>query len=66
MGIVESETASSAQLKGVETIVAGVVDSEMEAGDSEDLEDLEMVGNNGSVCVDIDAVEVEGVKGRFD
>ena len=63
MGIVESETASSAQLKGVETIVAGVVDLEMEAGDSED---SEMVGNNGSVCVDIDAVEVEGVKGRFD
>ena len=63
MGIVESETASSAQLKGVGTIVAGVVDSEMEAGYSED---LEMVGNNGSVCVDIDAVEVEGVKGRFD
>ena len=63
MGILESEMASSVQLKGVETIVAGVVDSEMEAGDSED---LEMVGNNGSVCVDIDAVEVEGVKGRFD
>ena len=41
-----SEMASSAQLKGVKTIVAGVVDSEMEAGDSED---SEMVGNNGSV-----------------
>lgn len=63
MGIVEIEMASSAQLKGVETIVAGVVDSEMEAGDSED---SEMVGNNGSVCVDIDAVEVEGMKGRLD
>ena len=63
MGIVEIEMASSAQLKGVETIVAGVVDSEMEAGDSED---SEMVGNNGSVCVDIDAVEVEGMKGGFD
>ena len=63
MGIVASEMASSDQLKGVETIVAGVVDSEMEAGDSED---LEMVGNNGLVCVDIDAVEVEGMKGGFD
>ena len=63
MGIVGSETASFAQLKGVGTIIAGVVDSEMEAGDSED---SEMVGNNGSVCVDIDAVEVEGMKGRLD
>ena len=63
MGILESEMASSAQLKGVETIVAGVVDLEMEAGDSDD---SEMVGNNGSVCVDIDAVEVEKIKGRFD
>ena len=46
VGIVGSETASFAQFKGVGTIVAGVVDSEMEAGDSED---SEMVGNNGSV-----------------
>ena len=63
MGIAASEMASSAQLKGVETIVAGVVDLEMEVGDSED---SEMVGNDDSVCVDIDAVEVEGMKGRFD
>ena len=63
MGIVASEMASSDQLKGVETIVAGVVDSKMEARDSED---SEMVGNNGSVCVDIDAAEVGGMKRGFD
>jgi len=54
MGIVETETASSPQLKGAETIAVGIVDSKMETGGSGD---LEMVGNDGSVCVDIDAKE---------
>ena len=61
MGIVESRTASSDQLKGVET-VAGMV-GEIGIG-----EDSEMItaGDRGSVCVDINAVEDGGMIGEFD
>ena len=62
MGIVGSETASSTQLKSVETIVAGIEDSEMGTGDdSESFSD----SNMGSVCVDIDAEEDGGSIGEF-
>ena len=61
MGIVGSEIASSAQLKGVETIVAGIEDSEMGTDDSESFSD----SNLGSVCVDIDAEEDGGSIGEF-
>jgi hypothetical protein len=52
MGIVEIETASSAQLKGVEDIVASIRDSEIGKGIG-DLKDLETVGIDDSVCVDM-------------
>ena len=64
MGIVESEAASSAQLKGAEEIVlvAGVGDSEMGIrGSSEKV----TVGDRGSVCVDMDAEEDGGIIGEF-
>jgi hypothetical protein len=63
VGIVDSETASSPQLKGTKAIVAGIVDSEM---GTEDSEDSEMVGNDGSVCVDIDTEEEREIEGGFD
>ena len=54
MGIFESKAALSAQLKGAEEIVlvAGVGDSEMGIGGSSE---RVIVGNRGSVCVDMDA-----------
>jgi hypothetical protein len=52
MGIFEIETASSAQLKGVEDIVASIRDSEIGKGIG-DLKDLETVGIDDSVCVDM-------------
>jgi hypothetical protein len=54
MGIVEIETALSAQLKGVEEIVASIGDSEIGKGIGiEDLKNLETVGIDDSVCVDM-------------
>jgi len=66
MGIVEIEAASSAQLKGVEEIVAGIRGSgirivEVRMGDLKDSETI-AGGNSGSVCVDMVAVE-EMIKG---
>jgi hypothetical protein len=52
MGIVEIETASSAQLKGVEEIVASIGDSEIGKGIG-DLKTLETAGIDDSVCVDM-------------
>ena len=71
MGIVEIEAASSAQLKGVERIEAGIGGSEIGIGMGVGigiggLKDLEIIGNGGSVCVDIDAVEDGGIIGEFD
>jgi hypothetical protein len=54
MGIVEIETASSAQLKGIETMVAGIGDSEMGTGDNSE---RVTVGNGDSVWVDMVAEE---------
>ena len=62
MGIVEIETASSAQLKGIETMVAGIRESEM--GIDDNSEGI-MVGNGGSVCVDIVTEEDGGIIGGF-
>ena len=60
MGIVGIEAASSAQLKGVEEIVAGIRGSGIGIGKGIE---SEMVG--GSVCVDT-VTEVDwGVKGGF-
>jgi hypothetical protein len=50
--------ASSAQLKVAETVVAGIRSSEM--GMDDDSEKV-TVGNGGSVWVDIDAEEDEGM-----
>ena len=63
MGIVGSEIASSAQLKGAKEIVTGIWGSEIEMGD--DSEKV-TVGNGDSVCVDIDADEDRGIRGGFD
>jgi hypothetical protein len=52
MGIVEIETASSTQLKGVEEIVASIRDSEIGKGIG-DLKNLETVGIDDLVCVDM-------------
>ena len=64
MGIVESEAASSTQLKGAEKIVlvAGVGDSKMGIGGSSE---KVTVGDRGSVCVDMDAEEDGGIIGEF-
>ena len=62
MGIVESEAASSDQLKEAEEIVAGSRGSEIGIGIGfigiDDSKGLEAVGIGGSVCVDMDAEEV--------
>jgi hypothetical protein len=61
VGIAESEMASSAQLKDVETMVAGMGGFKTGRGDgSEGI----TVGNGGSVCVDIDAEEDGGMIGE--
>jgi len=69
MGIVESETASFAQLKGVKEIVAGIGGLEIGIrrgiGESGDMKDSETIGNSGSVCMDIDAEEDRGIIGEF-
>ena len=52
MGIVEIETALSAQLKGVEEIVASIGDSEIGKGIG-DLKTFKTVGIDDSVCVDM-------------
>ena len=62
MGIVESEAASSAQIKGAGTVGAGIRVSEMM---TEDESEGEMVGNGGSVCVDMVAVEGGGMERMF-
>ena len=63
MGIVGSETASSAQLKKAEKIVVGIGDSGMGTGDDSG---KVTVGSEGSVCVDIDADEDREIRGGFD
>ena len=63
MGIIEIAAASSAQLKGAET-VAGIGDSEIGVGIENGMGDsgvLEMVGIGDSVCVDMVTVEDEGM-----
>jgi hypothetical protein len=62
MGIVESEAALSAQLKGVGEMVAGIGGSEMGTDNSRN---SKTVGEKGSVCVDIDADEDGGMEGGF-
>ena len=58
--MVEMKADSSAQLKGTERVVAGI------GGSGVGIEtDSEMVGVGGSVCVDIVAVEDEGMIGGF-
>ena len=62
MGIIEIAAASSAQLKGAETVVAGIGDSEIGVGIENGIGDsgvLEMVGIGDSVCVDMVTVEDE-------
>ena len=50
MGIVGREIASSAQLRGAETMIVGIGNSKMEAGNgSEGF----IAGNRGLVCMDI-------------
>jgi hypothetical protein len=62
VGIVGSMVASSAQLKVAETVVAGIGISETGMGnDSENV----TVDNGGSVWVDIDAEEDEGMIREF-
>ena len=68
MGIIGSTAASSAQLKGVKKVVAGIGGSEigMEMGIGiGDSKDLEMIGNVGLVCVDIDVVGDGGMIGGY-
>lgn len=60
MGIIESEAASSAQLKGAEEIVADSKGTEVEIGTGID-SNSEMVSVIGSVCVDMVAEEVDGI-----
>ena len=75
MGIIESAAASFAQSKGAEKIVAGIRGSEIGIGTGKemgevmgtgDLNDSEMVGIGGSVCVDIVTEMGLGVEGGFD
>jgi hypothetical protein len=68
MGIVEIEAASSAQLKGAETVEVGIGGSEIGIGIGigiGDLKDLEMIGNSGSICVGMVAAEDGGMIGGF-
>jgi hypothetical protein len=62
MGIVVSETVSSAQLKGAKTVVGDIRDSKVETDN--DLEGVR-VGDKGSVCVDIVAEEDWEMIGGF-
>ena len=63
MGIVGSVAAWFAQSKGVGELIAGIGGLEMGIGNGKELaggsKNLEMVGADGSVCVDIDA-EADG------
>ena len=61
MGIVESKAASFTQLKGVEEIVTGIGGSKIETDDNSE---GNSVGNRGSVCVDMVAVEDGGMIGE--
>jgi hypothetical protein len=63
VGIVGSEAASSAQLKGAKTVVAGIGVSEIGVGTGID---SEMVGIGGSICVDMVADMDWGVNGGYD
>ena len=62
MGIVESEAASFAQLKGAETVIAGIGGSKIGMDDGSE---KGMVGKGGSVCMDIDAEVDWRVEGKF-
>ena len=64
MGIVGSEAASSAQLKGAKTIVAGIGGSKMGIDGFKDSE-IVTGGSEDSVCVDMIAEEDKGMIGEF-
>ena len=53
-GKVESDEVTSAQSKGAESIIMVIRGSEIRTGNESV---MDMVGNGGSVCVDIDAVD---------
>jgi hypothetical protein len=62
VGIVGSEIASSAQLKGEEELVAGIGGSKIGIGIGIGMGiDSEIVGIGGSVCMDMDADEGRGI-----
>jgi hypothetical protein len=71
MGIFESKAASSAQLKGAKTVVAGIGGLEIEIGIGIGFigiggsKGLEAVGIGGSVCVDMVAEVDEEIIGGF-